>query len=317
MKTMLQLKRDAQGTRDLQTVVKAMKTMAAANIYQYEEAVRTLGETFHILEQGFQILLQSPEPDGNDMLGRTFYQSHIQPNLRESQPLTNEHPAGLIVFGAEQGMSGHFNQQIITFMQEQVQQQHIDLTRSRLQPLGSRLPLVLESFHGNIGYYESLITLPGALPSVAPMIEQLALRINQWQEQNNIQQILIFYHRSRSNATYEPHMMQLLPLDEHWLEDLAKRPWPNRQIPSYSVSGLELFRSLVKQYLSVSLFRAFAESLASENASRLSAMQLAEKKIEQRLGQLQQTLNQQRQTQITEEVLDLVAGYEALGTSRS
>jgi len=73
-----------------------------------------------------------------------------------------------------------------------------------------------------------------------------------------------------------------------------------------------LFSSLIREYLFVSLFRAFAESLASENASRLAAMQGAEKNIEEQLGELNRRYHQQRQMSITEELLDIVSGYEAL-----
>jgi F-type H+-transporting ATPase subunit gamma len=73
-----------------------------------------------------------------------------------------------------------------------------------------------------------------------------------------------------------------------------------------------LFSMLIRQYLFVSLFRALAESLASENASRLAAMQGAEKNIEERLAALTLDFYQKRQMSITEELLDIVSGFEAL-----
>jgi F-type H+-transporting ATPase subunit gamma len=73
-----------------------------------------------------------------------------------------------------------------------------------------------------------------------------------------------------------------------------------------------LFRRLVRQHLFVSLYRAFAESLASEHASRLTSMQGAEKNIEERLGELWSSFHRQRQMSITEELLDIVSGFMAL-----
>ena len=73
-----------------------------------------------------------------------------------------------------------------------------------------------------------------------------------------------------------------------------------------------IFRSLIREYLFVSVYRAFANSLASENASRLAAMQNAEKNIEERLEELDVQFHRQRQMTITEELLDIVAGFEAL-----
>ena len=73
-----------------------------------------------------------------------------------------------------------------------------------------------------------------------------------------------------------------------------------------------MFSSLIREYLFVSLFRAFAESLASENASRLASMQGAEKNIEEMLAELNSSFHQRRQMSITEELLDIVVGFEAL-----
>jgi F-type H+-transporting ATPase subunit gamma len=73
-----------------------------------------------------------------------------------------------------------------------------------------------------------------------------------------------------------------------------------------------LFSCLVRQYLFVVLARAFAESLASENASRLAAMQSAERNIAERFDELQAQFHQQRQMAITGELLDIVAGFAAL-----
>ncbi|GAG38988.1 unnamed protein product, partial [marine sediment metagenome] len=79
----------------------------------------------------------------------------------------------------------------------------------------------------------------------------------------------------------------------------------------------QLFTSLVRQYLFGALFRAFAESLASENASRLASMQAAEKNIEERIDQLRLRFHRHRQSAITEELLDVVAGFEVLSQERA
>jgi F-type H+-transporting ATPase subunit gamma len=75
-----------------------------------------------------------------------------------------------------------------------------------------------------------------------------------------------------------------------------------------------LFSSLVRQYLFITLFHTFAESLAAENASRLAAMQAAEKNIQDQLDQLNFAFQQDRQNTITAELLDIIAGFETLTT---
>ena len=70
-------------------------------------------------------------------------------------------------------------------------------------------------------------------------------------------------------------------------------------------------RALIREYLFVSLFRASAESLASENASRLAAMQRADRNIDELLWHLRHTFHRLRQSGIDEELFDVVAGFEA------
>jgi F-type H+-transporting ATPase subunit gamma len=76
--------------------------------------------------------------------------------------------------------------------------------------------------------------------------------------------------------------------------------------------GTETLRVLIREYLFVSLFRACAESLASENASRLAAMQRADKNIDELLETLNGTFQRMRQSGIDEELFDVVAGFEEL-----
>ena len=71
-------------------------------------------------------------------------------------------------------------------------------------------------------------------------------------------------------------------------------------------------RALIREYLFVSLFRACAESLASENASRLAAMERADKNIDDILENLNGTFHHLRQSGIDEELFDVIAGFEAL-----
>jgi F-type H+-transporting ATPase subunit gamma len=79
----------------------------------------------------------------------------------------------------------------------------------------------------------------------------------------------------------------------------------------------ETLRALIREYLFVSLFRACAESLASENASRLAAMQRADKNIDELLENLNGEYYRVRQSGIDEELFEVVSGFEALSKARS
>jgi len=105
---------------------------------------------------------------------------------------------------------------------------------------------------------------------------------------------------------------RLLPLDDAWRRALSALPWPTKYLPEVMGAGTDTLRALIREYLFISLFRACAESLASENASRLAAMQRAEKNIHDQLEELHGEFHRVRQSGIDEELFDVIAGFEAL-----
>jgi F-type H+-transporting ATPase subunit gamma len=113
---------------------------------------------------------------------------------------------------------------------------------------------------------------------------------------------------------YEPVNQRLLPLDEEWRRNLAAIPWPTHNVPEVMGGGTAALRTFIRGYLFVSIFRACSESLASENASRLAAMQRADKNIDELLEDLNRTFHRLRQNGIDEELFDVVSGFEALTT---
>jgi len=62
---------------------------------------------------------------------------------------------------------------------------------------------------------------------------------------------------------------RLLPLDQKWQRQLVELPWPMKNQPEVIGGGMTTLRVLIREYFFVSLFRAYDESLASENASHL------------------------------------------------
>lgn len=104
----------------------------------------------------------------------------------------------------------------------------------------------------------------------------------------------------------------MLPFDQTWLQSLQASTWPTRVLATFTMASEQLFSALLREYFFVSLFRACAESLASENASRLASMQAAQKNIAELLDELTMQYQQERQTSITNELLDIVSGFEAI-----
>jgi F-type H+-transporting ATPase subunit gamma len=161
-----------------------------------------------------------------------------------------------------------------------------------------------------------LFTVPNSVKAITPLVGQILVESETRRSQGEVAELHLFYNRPTSGAVYVPVSQRLLPLDENWRRNLAERPWPTGNLPEITGGGTATLRALIREYLFVSLFRACAESLASENASRLAAMQRADKNIDEMLEELNGSFHRLRQSGIDEELFDVISGFEALVGSR-
>jgi F-type H+-transporting ATPase subunit gamma len=158
---------------------------------------------------------------------------------------------------------------------------------------------------------EEYFFVPGTVGNITGTVQNILLKIDSWQLEG-LEQVVLFHHARQQRSNYPPQARQLLPIDLNAFNYKQAEQWPSRSLPQFSLPAEKLLSSLVRQHLFIQLFSACAESLAGEHASRLMSMQVAEKNIKQRLESLTGIYRQQRQGQITEELLDVVSGFEAL-----
>jgi F-type H+-transporting ATPase subunit gamma len=214
-----------------------------------------------------------------------------------------------VVFGSDQGLVGQFNDVVADFAlktlaalpgQPQVwavgERVHARLTDAGLPPLG-------------------LFTVPNSVQTITPLIGQILVEHETHHGRGEVTGLHLFYNRPASGSVYAPVHQRLLPLDETWRRKLAELPWPTKNLPEALGDSTATLRALVREYLFVSLFRACAESLASENASRLAAMERADRNIDELLEDLNGKFHRLRQSGIDAELFDVISGFEALTTS--
>ncbi len=291
METIESLRRKIAVSQELQEVVKTMKTIAAVSIRQYEKAVTSLRQYSHTVEMGMQIVMR----------GRR--EERTEPRPAPGRRL------GAIVFGSELGMCGQFNELLVSYALDRCNELQVAKKDRSIIAVGARAVSRLEEAAEQV---ESYFAVPGSVSGITSQVQELLLKIEAWQCPGGIERIMLFHHQPVSGAVYRPQAVPLLPVDLDWLESLGQKPWPSRVLPTYTMARPRLVYTLLGQYLFVSLYRAFAESLACENAARLAAMQVAENNIEDRLKELRLRYNQLRQSTITEELLDIVAGFGVL-----
>ncbi len=288
--TMASLRRQIDSAGDLQSVVRTMKALAASSIGQYETSVRALADYYRTVELGLSACLRNSEPG-----------SPVERNGR-----TGAGAMGAVVFGSDQGLVGQFNDVVADHAIEAL----------GALPGTAQVWAVGERVHARLAdaglRLAGLFAVPNSVQAITPLVGQILVECEAGHGLGDVNELHLFYNRPTSGAVYAPVSQRLLPLDEQWRRDLAERPWPTRRLPEVMGGGTVTLRALIREYLFVSLFRACAESLASENASRLAAMQRADKNIDDLLEELNGTFHRLRQSGIDEELFDVVAGFEAL-----
>jgi F-type H+-transporting ATPase subunit gamma len=216
---------------------------------------------------------------------------------------------GAIIFGSDQGMCGQLNDHVVSYALRALKK----LARRRedqvTMAVGVRAASQLEAERKPV---EQVVTVPASIGGIGAAVEEVLGKIEEWHSQRSIETVALFYANPVSGAWYRTRGIQLLPVDARWINSLRVKPWPSKMIPMFTLDEKRLFHLLIREYLFVSLYRAFADSLASENASRLASMQVAEKNIEERLRVLTIESRRLRQETITAELLDIIASFEAL-----
>jgi len=289
--TTASLRRKIRGAGDLQAVVRTMKAVAASSIGQYEKSVHALADYYRTVELG---------------LGTCFREGGPAPWGAERTGPGGAGAVGAVVFGSDQGLVGPFNDVVA------------DCAVKALKALPGtpQVWAVGERVHARLADaglpLQGLFAVPSSVQAIASLVGQILVNSVADRSMGQAAELHLFYNRPTSGAVYEPVNQRLLPLDDAWRRELAERPWPTKNPPEVIGDGTATVGALIREFLFVSLFRACAESLASENASRLAAMQRADKNIDEWLEALNGTFHRVRQSGIDEELFDVVSGFEAL-----
>lgn len=295
-----QLRSSLQMLGDLLGVVRTMKAMARVAVRRYETARESLQGYGGNVELALHAFLQD----------QRFQERAELPPFLSAGRVDAPRRVGVVLFGSDQGLCGSFNERVMARHQALLAELASGGSSVRQAVVGRRLATLVGAAGEGV---ERSFDLPHAVDSTTRLIQDLLLLIEAWRFGGTPRdQLLLVHHQVLGAARSEPVVRQLLPLDPAWLQRLWERPWDSRSRPLLVGDASELFKAIVREIITVSLHRAAIESLASENAARLAAMHSAERNLEERLDDLNREYRRERQNAITSELLDVVAGFEAL-----
>lgn len=271
-----------------------MKALAASSIAQYERAVESLHEYTRTIELALSVCLRD---------AGSIERLAARPRGAALR--------GVVIFGSDQGLVGRFNESLMEFAAGALialpgKTTHIWVIGERMRELVARSKL------------PSPITLPvpHSVGAISPLVSQIVIDFAKTGVHGEMGEVYLFNNQPATDTGYGPHLKRLLPIDGLWQSDLAALPWPSKVLPQVLGSTTSALEALIGEHLFILLFQACAQSLASENASRLAAMQRAEDNIAKILEDLSRTFHRIRQQSIDEELFDVVSGYESLTQGR-
>jgi len=293
--TMASLTRKISSAGDLQSVVRTMKALAASSIGQYENSVRSLADYYRTVELGLGACFREGEPAALKV---------------EPKGQADVGAIGAVVFGSDQGLVGQFNDVVADYA----------IKTLAALPGKPQVWAVGERVHARLADaglpLMGLFTVPNSVQAISPLVGRIQIESEAHRAKGEYARLYVFHNRLQSGPLYEPVSQRLLPLDAQWRQGLAKVQWPMAILPEVMGDDTGALRALIREYLFISLFRACAESLASENASRLAAMERADRNIDELLGNLLGTFHRLRQSGIDEELFDVISGFEALSVKK-
>lgn len=210
---------------------------------------------------------------------------------------------GFIVVTADKGMAGAYNHNILKLTEEMMAQSN----DSRLYVLGELGRHYFEQKKVNIDEQFHYTVQNPSLSRARNVAEKI---IDDYLE-HRVDEVWLIYTRMINSMTAEPRAIQLLPLkrsDFHFdipldvhIENLMMKPSPEA-----------VMHKIVPNYVIGYIYGALVESFASEQNSRLLAMQAATDSASKMLGELDMIYNRARQAAITQEITEVIGGVKAL-----
>lgn len=291
--TFVQIDRRVDTAQELESVTHTMKGMAAVSVRRFEQAAVAMEAYEANIDRGLQVVARDLDAEA------------IAWELDSRVPPRR---SAVIVFGSNQGLCGPVNRHVARHAAEVIAAS--TTTVFEVVAVGFRLSSELE-LSGVVP--DAVLELPNTVEGIGQRAAELLMHIDRWRRDDPNPGVQLVFPQFRGrHFGFEPADRPLLPFDTGRIRGLVRQPWPGRSLPTYTVGRTELLASLVRQSVFASLNRSFAQAMASVAASRLSAMDRAQHDIAERLEELQRERHRLRQSAVTEELLDVVSGFEAM-----
>src|SRR5246127_3565243 len=236
-------------------------------------------------------------------------------------PILTEHASvnrvGLLVVAGDRGLAGAFNSNAVR-AGVAAGREHGGEGRHVVYYASGRRPASSLTFRG-LDVAESFTGFTDR-PAYADA-RRIAERLMAAYIDNEVDQVEIFYNGYISPLSQVIRRETLLPLqkatildeDENEEVEEDRSPGGKHALVEYEPGPEEILKRLVPDYVEISIYRALLESTASEHGARMTAMRNASDNASTLIDEYTLQMNRARQAEITQEIMEVVAGAEGLG----
>lgn len=219
--------------------------------------------------------------------------------LKEVRPVRR---TAVVVISSDRGLCGSINSNLFKAVHRFLNSEN--LGEVEIFALGKKA----RDFYKKRSYNVSFVHLDVVRNSSYEQIESIAQNLTKLFLDKHFDRVEIFYNQFRSALVQEPQNLRLLPFVE---EPAVSTAAPANNF-LFEPEGHELLEKLVPMLIHFRFYRAVLESIASEHAARMTAMDSATKNAKEMIGSLTLQRNRARQAAITKELMEIIGGSEAI-----
>jgi F-type H+-transporting ATPase subunit gamma len=299
--TQRDVKQRIDSVKNIRKITRAMEMVAAARLRRAEQRIAALRPYAGAIRR---MTRQAAEAAGSEISNLPILKQH-----------ENENRVAILLVTGDRGLAGAFNSQILRAGLRAASQHESDGSDVVFYASGRRGVSSL-GFRGRevAGGYVGFTDRP-AYADAREIAEDLITAY----VDDKIDRVEIFYNGYVSPLVQEVRRETLLPLQEATIlegddeeDDDDRDDSGHHALVEYEPGPEEILQRLVPDYVEISIYRALLESTASEHGARMTAMRNASQNAGEVIDDLTLEMNRARQAEITQEIMEVVAGAEAL-----
>src|SRR3954469_3187658 len=302
--TQRDVKQRIDSVRNIRKITRAMEMVAAARLRRAEQRIAALRPYAGAIRR---MTRQAAEAAGSEISNLPILKQH-----------ENENRIAILLVTGDRGLAGAFNSQILR-AGLRAANEHEGGGGDAVFYASGRRGVSSLGFRGRevAGGYTGFTDRP-AYANAREIAENLITAY----VDDKIDRVDIFYNGYVSPLVQEVRRETLLPLQEATIlegdedanddDDRHRHDSGHHALVEYEPGPEEILERLVPDYVEISIYRALLESTASEHGARMTAMRNASQNAGEVIDDLTLEMNRARQAEITQEIMEVVAGAEAL-----